>query len=60
MLLFELLLVAFVYFAAFPDHKSGLDAAKNTDAEAYLKKRFVGGEIDEDTYKRVLRALRSN
>ncbi len=60
MLLFGLILIAIVYFAVFPDHKIGLDSAKSTDAEELLKKRFVGGEIDEDTYKRMLRTLRSN
>lgn len=60
MLLFGLLLIAIVYFVVFPDRKIGPDSTKNTDAEELLKKRFVSGEIDEDTYRRMLHTLRSN
>lgn len=60
MLLFGLILIAIIYFVVWPDRKIGLNAAKNSETEELLKKRFVGGEIDEDTYKRMLRTLRSN
>lgn len=60
MLLFGLILIAIVYFVIWPDHKNGLNSTKNSEAEELLKTRFVSGEIDGDTYKKMLRTLRSN
>jgi uncharacterized membrane protein len=55
-----LIIIAVVYFAARPNHRISLDAPRYTDAEEILKKRFVNGEIDEETYKKMLQTLRSN
>ena len=59
MLLAILAIFAIVYFATKPEHRMGFCSARSTEAEEYLKKRFVTGEIDEDTYKKMLRVLRS-
>lgn len=59
-LLAIIVIAAIVYFAARPGHRISFDSARNSDAEELLKKRFVGGEIDEETYQKMLRTLRSN
>lgn len=60
MLLGILIIVAIVYFVARPNHRISIDHMRSSDAEEILKKRFVAGEIDEETYKKMLRTLRSN
>lgn len=58
-LLAIIIIIAVVYFIAKPNCNFSFDGAKNSDAEELLRKRLAGGEIDEETYKRMLRSLRS-
>jgi uncharacterized membrane protein len=39
--------------------RNGLSRDKTSNAEEILKQRFVSGEIDEDTYNRMLKTIRS-
>ena len=50
---------AVVYFIVRPSRQHGFVSTESNDAEAILKKRFVSGEIDEETYKKMLRTLQS-
>lgn len=54
-----IIVAALVYLIVKPGHQHGSDSAKSNDAEEILKKRFVSGEIDEETYKKMLRTLHS-
>lgn len=60
MLLLGLILAALVYFVFFADRKISRNSPQNLDSEELLKKRFITGEIDEETYRRMLYTLRSN
>lgn len=42
-------------------HVGGFEARRSggSDAEEVLKRRFVAGEIDEETYDRMLKTIRS-
>lgn len=53
-------LIAIIYLAARPNHHSCCGTSRSSEAEEILKKRFVAGEIDEETYKKMLLTLRSN
>ncbi|UOO37920.1 hypothetical protein IZU99_01230 [Oscillospiraceae bacterium CM] len=59
MLLFVLVIAAIVYFIVKPGCYHGYAPSDANDAEVILKKRFVSGEIDEETYKKMLQTLRS-
>lgn len=48
-----------VYFIIEPGRQHGFVPTESNDAEEILKKRFVSGEIDEETYKKMLRTLQS-
>lgn len=60
MFLAVIAIIAIIYFVARPNHRISFDSSRSSDAEEILKKRFVAGEIDEETYKKMLRTLRSN
>lgn len=51
-----LLLVGYYFFRQ--SGNGGLSPVKTPDAEEILKRRFVSGEIDEETYGRMLQTLR--
>ncbi|MFT8391714.1 MAG: SHOCT domain-containing protein [Sporolactobacillus sp.] len=58
LILIVLLLIGGYYFL----HQKGsikFSQAKTSNAEEILKQRFVSGEIDEDTYNRMLKTIRS-
>lgn len=52
-------IAAAVYFITKSGRQHGFVATGSNDAEEILKKRFVSGEIDEETYKKMLRTLQS-
>lgn len=57
-LLLIVVVIAAVYFLAKPQgHR--FHQFQNDEAEETLKKRFVSGEIDEETYLRMLKTLRN-
>lgn len=60
MVLGLIFIIALIYFVAKPHHHMGIDAVRGSEAEETLKKRYVVGEIDEETFRRMLRALKSN
>lgn len=47
-----------IYIFARPNTKYRFDSSPRADAEDTLKKRFVSGEIDEETYLRMLKTIR--
>lgn len=58
-ILYIIIIAAVVYFIVKPGRQHGFALAESNDAEEILKKRFVSGEIDEETYKKMLRTLQS-
>ena len=57
MIFFWIILIGVLYYL-FHDRLPGKDTAKcSSTPEAILKNRFVNGEIDEDTYKRMITTL---
>ncbi|GEB78109.1 MULTISPECIES: SHOCT domain-containing protein [Sporolactobacillus] len=59
MLLIIILLVFGGYYLFRQTSRNGLSRDKTSNAEEILKQRFVSGEIDEDTYNRMLKTIRS-
>jgi uncharacterized membrane protein len=59
MLIVGLVLIVAVFFALNPGYKPNFSSNKHSEAEELLKKRFVSGEIDEATYRKMLEILRS-
>ena len=57
-LLFVIIILAIVYSVVKP-HGLRFNPINTNEAEETLKKRFVSGEIDEETYLRMLKTLRS-
>lgn len=57
-LLFVIIIIAIIYFL-FKPHGLRFNPISNYEAEETLKKRFVTGEIDEETYLKMLKTLRS-
>lgn len=59
MLLVPILLLVGGYFLFRQTDSNRSSQAKTSNAEEILKQRFVSGEIDEDTYKRMLKTIRT-
>lgn len=57
MIVLPLLVLVVVYFLITGD-KNKLFTQKEDEAENLLKERFVNGEIDEETYKRMKSVLK--
>lgn len=57
MIVLPLLILVVVYFLITGD-KNKLFTQKEDEAEKLLKERFVNGEIDEETYKRMKAVLK--
>lgn len=53
------IIAAVVYLIVKPGHQHGIFPTGSNEAEQILKKRFVSGEIDEETYKKMRRTLQS-
>lgn len=53
------IILAILYFANRPGHSCSYAYAACSDAEETLRKRFVSGEIDEETYRRLLITIKS-
>lgn len=54
-----LLLLAAGYYFFRPQSGISVRRASAAGAETILKQRYVSGEIDEETYRRMLEAIRS-
>lgn len=50
--------IAVVWLIFRPNH-AGIPHIRSSEAEETLKKRYVSGEIDEETYLKMLKTLRS-
>ena len=57
-LLFVIIILAIIYSVVKP-HGLRFNPVNINEAEETLKKRFVSGEIDEETYLKMLKTLRS-
>lgn len=55
-----LIVIAVVYFLSRPNHHVGFDSMQGNAAEEILRKRYAAGEINEETYQKMLQALRRN
>lgn len=54
---FLIIAIAVIYLLVKP-HGHGFSPLNNAEAEEVLKKRYVSGDIDEETYLRMLNTLR--
>jgi len=58
-IIFILIVVAVVVYYRNENPNSTCCRSKDNDAELLLKRRFINGEIDEDTYNKMIRIIRS-
>lgn len=58
MFLIVILLLVGGYYLFRQTGSGKFNQAKTSDAEEILKRRYVAGEIDEDTYNRMLQTIR--
>ncbi|WP_010631953.1 SHOCT domain-containing protein [Sporolactobacillus vineae] len=59
MLILIILLLLVGYYFLRQKGSNSFSQTKTSNAEEILKQRFVSGEIDEDTYNRMLKTIRS-
>ncbi|EST11541.1 SHOCT domain-containing protein [Sporolactobacillus laevolacticus] len=59
MFLVVILILVGGYFLFRQTGSNRFSQAKTSNAEEILKQRFVSGEIDEDTYNRMLKTIRT-
>lgn len=52
-------IAAIVYLIVSPGRQRGIVLTGPNEAEQILRKRYVSGEIDDETYKKMLRTLQS-
>ncbi|HZK71395.1 MAG TPA: hypothetical protein VFD03_07740, partial [Clostridia bacterium] len=58
-IIFILIVIAVVVYFRNENPSSTCCMSKSNDAEILLKQRYINGEIDEDTYNKMMRIIRS-